>query len=164
MVVGCPGSGKSTLAQRLGEKLGLRVIHLDVHYWQPGWRALDVETWRERAAGLATEPQWIMDGNFPDTYDIRMPRADTLILLDHPRVRCLWRVLARLARDRRRDRADLPAGCPESFDPALLLHIWNFPSYGRSQILDGVARHGSHLAMIRLADDQAVDAFLQGCV
>ncbi len=36
-VVGCGGAGKSTLATALGRLTGLRVVHLDRHYWQPGW-------------------------------------------------------------------------------------------------------------------------------
>ena len=37
LVIGAGGSGKSTLASRLGETLGVEVIHLDQHYWKSGW-------------------------------------------------------------------------------------------------------------------------------
>ena len=36
-----------------------------------------------------------MDGNYSNTYDIRMPHADTLIWLDYARAVCLRRVLLR---------------------------------------------------------------------
>jgi len=37
LVIGSGGSGKATLARRLGERLGLEVIHLDVMFWRPRW-------------------------------------------------------------------------------------------------------------------------------
>ncbi len=37
LVIGSGGAGKSTFARRLGEMLGINVIHLDALYWQPGW-------------------------------------------------------------------------------------------------------------------------------
>src|SRR5262245_30772801 len=112
MVVGCPGAGKSTFARRLGEKLGLPVLHLAVHHWRSGWSMPDLQDWRNTCAVLASAPDWIMDGNFSNTYDLRMPRADTLIWLDYPHYTCLRRVLLRLAKNYGRTRPDLPAGCP----------------------------------------------------
>lgn len=34
---GMMGSGKSTFVHALAARTGLPVIHLDVHYWKPGW-------------------------------------------------------------------------------------------------------------------------------
>ena len=36
VILGRGGAGKSTLARRLGELVGLPVIELDKHFWQPG--------------------------------------------------------------------------------------------------------------------------------
>jgi len=49
----------------------------------------------DQCAALAAAPDWIMDGNYHNTYDIRMQRADTLLWLDYPRATCLRRVLLR---------------------------------------------------------------------
>jgi adenylate kinase family enzyme len=38
LIIGSGGAGKSTLARTLGERLGIEVIHLDVHFWKPGHR------------------------------------------------------------------------------------------------------------------------------
>src|SRR2546430_10477743 len=38
-VTGLAGSGKSTLSLALSAKTGLPVIHLDLHFWKPGWVA-----------------------------------------------------------------------------------------------------------------------------
>lgn len=37
LILGISGAGKSTLARLLGAKLNTEVIHLDAHFWKPGW-------------------------------------------------------------------------------------------------------------------------------
>jgi adenylate kinase family enzyme len=162
LVVGCPGAGKSTFARRLGERLSLPVIHLDLHYWHPGWRPSESTQWREKCAALAAAPDWVMDGAYSSTYDIRMPRADTLLWLDYPRHTCLRRVLWRLFKHYgRRNRPDLPEGCPERFDPAFVRFVWNFPKAHRPRIVAAIERHGGHLRVTRFVRDRKADAFLR---
>src|SRR3974390_2277147 len=147
MVVGCAGSGKTTFARRLGAALGLPVIHLDFHFWRPGWEIPDPAAWRAQVAALATAPQWVMDGNYSNTYDLRMPQADSLVWLDYPRPVCMRRVLLRTARGYGATRADLPAGCPQRIDVAFLRCVWDFPRKHRPRIVAGIARFGTHLRM-----------------
>jgi len=35
--VGVPGAGKSTLARAIGQRCSIPVIHLDAHFFAPGW-------------------------------------------------------------------------------------------------------------------------------
>src|SRR5437588_12631034 len=160
LVIGAPGSGKTTLAARLAERLSLPVVFLDVHYWTPGWQAPEAVAWRQRVAALLESPNWIMDGNFSETFDLRMPRADTLVWLDYPRSTCLRRVMLRCLRDYGWQRPDLPAGCPEQFDVKLLRWVWNFPIKQRPQIGAGIDRFGGHLRVIRIESDRAGEDFL----
>jgi adenylate kinase family enzyme len=160
LVVGCAGSGKTTFACRLGAALGLPVIHLDYHYWRPGWEIPDLATWRGQVEALAATPQWVMDGNYSNTYDIRLPRADSLVWLDHPRSVCMRRILLRTARGFGTTRPELPAGCPERFNVAFLRYVWSFPREHRPRIDAGIARFGSHLRVTRLARDGEVRDFL----
>lgn len=51
-IVGSGGAGKTTFARRLGERLGLPVIHLDEHYRRPGWVATPSREWRRRQRGV----------------------------------------------------------------------------------------------------------------
>ena len=160
LVIGSSGAGKSRLTTRLAEKLGLPAIFLDVHYWRPGWQASDLASWRRRVSELAGNCEWVMDGNFSETFDLRMPRADTLVWLDYSRATCMRRVLMRSLKDRGRSRPDLPDGCPEQIDLALVRWVWNFPATQRPQIVDGIKRFGAHLHAIQLANDRAVAEFL----
>ena len=77
---------------------------------------------------------WISEGNFASwTFDIRLPRAEAIIMLERPRWLCLWRVVRRAALERR-NRPDLPLGCPEQVDRDLLDYVWNFGKVGGPEI------------------------------
>lgn len=160
IVVGCGGSGKSTFAEKLGAKLGLPVIALDLHFWRPGWQAPPADEWRQCVATLAAAPAWIIDGNYSGTYDIRMPRADTLIWLDYPRHVCLRRMLWRTATGYGRTRSGLPEGCLDRFDLAFTRYVWDFQKKHRPTIVDGIKRFGAHLRVFRLISDRDGDELL----
>lgn len=128
LILGCSGGGKSTFARSLGKATGLPVIHLDQHYWRPGWQQTDKATWRAQVVQLCAQPQWIMDGNYAGTLDLRLLTADAVILIDMPRWRCIVRVLRRAVAWHGRARPDLAPGCPEQFSWELLRFVWAFPT------------------------------------
>lgn len=127
LVIGSPGAGKSTLAERLAARLGLPLIHLDREYFGPGWVMPQRAEWRERVQALAKRPSWIMDGNYSNTFDIRVPRATAIVWLDLPRWRCIAGVLWRVVKNYGRPRADLGVAGPEKFDWSFMRWIWNYP-------------------------------------
>lgn len=94
-VVGSGGAGKTTFAHELGRRTGIPVVSLDEFYWRPGWCRPDRRFWRKRQEQLLSRDAWIVDGNYWSTLDIRLSRADTVIILDQPRWVCLMRVLRR---------------------------------------------------------------------
>src|SRR5678815_4451717 len=98
VVIGCSGSGKSTLARIIGETVGLPVYHLDRLYWQAGWQPHpDEDAFQEIVRDIVATDRWIIDGGFTRGSVERFSRADTVVLFDLPRGKCLWRVLKRLA-------------------------------------------------------------------
>lgn len=56
-IMGCLGSGKSTLARKLGAALDLPVVHMDQHYFSPGWVEPNHDDWRAKVAGLCAQDQ-----------------------------------------------------------------------------------------------------------
>src|SRR2546421_5010221 len=64
LVTGLAGSGKSTFSLALAAKTGLPVIHLDLHFWKPGWVAPSETEWREKQCGVLAGDAWIADGNY----------------------------------------------------------------------------------------------------
>jgi adenylate kinase family enzyme len=97
VILGRGGSGKSTLAAALGMATGLPVIELDKHFWGPGLEATAPEKWTALQGELAQADRWIMDGDLGpyDVLDVRLRRADTVILLDYPFWPCAWRAMRR---------------------------------------------------------------------
>src|ERR1700754_1414770 len=112
LIVGNSGGGKATLARRLGEKLKLPVIHLDVIFWKPGWGEIGDDLFRVEVERALRAPEWICDGNFAGTGDLRMPLADAIVWLDEPRIVCLFRAIMRAVTYRgRHKRPDMAEGC-----------------------------------------------------
>lgn len=160
VVVGCSGSGKSTLALKLGQRLALPVVHLDVAHYLPGWRRASLADFRDRVTEAHRGEAWISEGNFASwTFDIRLPRAEALIVLERPRWLCLCRVFRRAILERV-NRPDLPPGCPEQIDRDLLEYIWNFRKIGGPEIEAARLVHGPSVPMLRLSSNREVSAFL----
>ena len=165
VILGCAGSGKSTLARLLGERLALPVFHLDQMFWQPGWVKPSDELFDRRVREAVAGEAWVTEGNYDRrTFKWRLPRADTLIWMDTPRVTCLRRVLGRTWRGvRGEQRADMAPGCAEAFDAAyleFLRYVWTYRREHLPRIEAGVAEFGAHLRVHRLASAAEVRDFV----
>jgi adenylate kinase family enzyme len=158
VVLGCSGSGKSIFARRLRLQLGLPVVHLDVLYWRRGWKEPDTGSFRARVADAIAGESWVREGNYRETFDLRLPRANAVIILDAPRWLRLIRVLRRSVYSGRGP--DLPEGCPEHFDWKLLKFIWRFDKVTWPRIEAARVEHGPDLPVIRLRNNREVAAFL----
>jgi adenylate kinase family enzyme len=160
-VIGSGGSGKSTFARALGARLGLPVIHLDTLFWRPGWKEMPEAEWRAVQEELVAADAWILDGNHESTLDVRLRRADTVVMLDFPRWRCLWRVVRRWYHFRNRARPDRAAGCGERLDRAFLSWVWSYPRTSRGRALDLVRRNAPRARFVRLRHPRDVRRLLR---
>lgn len=139
LVIGSGGAGKTTFAKMLSQRLTLPLIHLDAHYWKPGWIKTPTDIWNLKVKELCTESEWVMDGNFVSSLALRLKRADTVIFLDFGRVLCTYSVVKRLVSHWGRVRDDMGEGCKESFDLEFLKWVWNFPSSSRPRVISVLA-------------------------
>ena len=160
LVIGSPGAGKSTLATAIGERTGLPVIHLDRHYWRPGWTEPDRDQWAAEVAALTAGERWVMDGNYGGTLALRLGRADTVVWLDFPVRLCLARIVRRALRYRGRVRPDMAEGCPEQMSWEFFSYTARFPWGGRRRIVEKLPAFGGTL--IHLRHPRAVARFLAG--
>ncbi|HEX8719825.1 MAG TPA: DNA topology modulation protein [Pyrinomonadaceae bacterium] len=162
LVIGSGGSGKSTLSRRLGERLGLEVIHLDRLYWRAGWVEPPKDEWLRTVEALCARDAWVMDGNYSGTLEVRMAACDAVVFLDLPRVLCLWRVLKRLVMYRDGGRPDMAEGCREQFQLDFLRWVWNYPNRSRPKVLRALEKYAGRKEVFRLGSGAEVEEFLAG--
>ena len=165
-IIGCGGSGKSTLAARLGPVLKLPVVHLDVHYWNPGWVPTPRDEWKSEVEGLVSGESWIIDGNYGSTMDRRLAASDAVIFMDMPRRICLWRVLKRRFQNIGKSRPDMAPGCPERLLDGEFLKflkwIWDYPKVNRRPLLVRLQELQPSTTVVTLRNPKDVRDFLDG--
>jgi adenylate kinase family enzyme len=160
IVIGSGGAGKSKFSRRLGEITRLPVIHLDRLFWRSGWVPTPKEEWKERVSREIERPEWIMDGNFGGTREMRMAAADTIIMLDLSRWLCIYRILKRTLLYRPGSRSDMAEGCHERLDMEFILWVWNYPRRSRKNALAEMEKF-SEKDIIILKTRREVEQFLQ---
>jgi adenylate kinase family enzyme len=161
VILGSGGAGKTRLALELAERTGLPLVHLDLLFWRPNWEPAPLEEARAAIAAAAEEERWIMDGNFLGLGhdDPRLRRADTVVFLDVPRMRCLWRIVRRRVCDRGRRRPDLPEGCVEGLGREFVLWVWRYPRDNRPRVLELLAQlEGRGVAVHRVRSSAELPA------
>ena len=154
-VVGSGGAGKSALARQIGAITGLPVIHLDHHYWGPGWEPTPNVVWVERQRALLEGPRWVVDGNYGGTLELRATLADTIVFVDLPRRVCLSRAMRRV-----RSPILQAPGCPQKVDREFLRWIWAFPKDTRPKVLSILGRHAPTTDIVHLRSRVDVWTFL----
>lgn len=162
VVTGLAGSGKSTFSRALAARTGLPIVYLDLAYWKPGWTHPTEAEWCAKQREVLAGDEWIADGNYHDTLDLRLELADSVVVLDLP----WWQCSARALRRGFEMPGELPEGCPYSrfhrwrdewqLAGRIWLHRRDEPEHERRTI----AEHASRVAVHVLRSQREVDAFL----
>lgn len=159
-IIGSGGSGKSTFARKLGEKLQIEVFHLDAILWKTNWTAVSKNQQEAIQRQLVSKDQWIIDGNYNGTLDLRLNAADCIIFMDMPRKLCVYRVFKRMLLYRNRQRPDMAEGCRERFDLNFLKWIWNYPRDKRPGVYQKLQRLQDHKEIVILTSSKEARNFI----
>lgn len=102
VVLGNGASGKSTFARALGAATGIPTTELDAVFWAADLEPTQPDRWVDIQEELTEGDSWILDGDLGpyDTLEVRLRRADSVVLFDVPTRVCAWRALWR-SRQRR---------------------------------------------------------------
>ena len=171
-VTGNSCSGKTTLANQLAAALEVPRVELDALNWQPGWVSLadtEPEELERRMAEATQGDAWVVSGSYMGfSRKVFWPRAETVVWLDLPRYRLIWRVLIRSWK-RWRSKELLWGTNYERFWPNLKVWnredslIWWIITQQRRKQQRMHALMGdpacSHITFIRLGSAAEIDAF-----
>lgn len=161
MIIGQPGSGKSTLARRLGAKLELPVVHIDLIHWQSGWIERTGPEKDKLCAEVHATNEWIFEGGRSSTWSERLNRAGTLIFLDFPISVRSFRILKRRIEFHGLTRPDLPDNCPENLNWAFIQFVWKTRKVARDQMIQCYQSAPQDKEKYRLHSRSEVEGFLE---
>ena len=130
IVIGCPGSGKSNFSIALHNKTGIPLYHLDRMYWNADKTTVEKSIFLNRLSEALGNDEWIIDGNYNSTMELRMSKCDTVIFLDYPLEVCLEGIKQRKGKPR----SDMP-WIENEDDPEFLEFVRSYNSSSRPKVL-----------------------------
>ena len=131
IIIGCPGSGKSTFAKALHQITDIPLFHLDMMYWNEDKTIVDTTVFRERVLKILQNNEWIFDGNYQSTMELRLRECDTVFFLDYPLDVCLNGIRER----RGKARSDIPWIETEE-DTEFIEFVKNYNSQNKPQVME----------------------------
>lgn len=156
MVIGCLGSGKSTFSRELHKITGIPLFHLDMMYWNADRTTVDKAVFCERLSDAIKKSEWIIDGNYGSTIELRLKECDTVIFLDYPLEVCLEGIKER----RGKERTDMPwVEAEDEEDTEFIDFIKNYNSQSRPQVMELLDKYSCKNIIIFKKRDEA-DEFL----
>lgn len=157
IVIGCPGSGKSVFSRALHEITGLPLYHLDMIRWRKDKTFLSREEMIERIKEIGKTDEWIMDGNYSATMELRMSLCDTIIFLDYPTEVCMEGIMSR----RGKPREDMPwVESVDEIDEKFIDSVKNYNTHNRPIVLERINKYSDRNVIVFTGRNEA-DGFLK---
>ena len=143
LIIGSAGSGKTYLSHVLSKKLNIEVTHLDKIYWLPNWEKQPVTFCEDLTKELVVPNEWIFDGNYIQTLDIRLEKADLVIFLKVNRFKCIASLFKRKRLTKRKEieRDDLADGCVDKLDFSFLKWAFTFNNDYAPKLLNVINKY-----------------------
>ena len=156
IVIGCPGSGKSTISRELHNKTGIPLYHLDMMYWNADKTTVEKRVFLELLSAVLEKDEWIIDGNYGSTMELRMAACDTVIFLDYQIEICLDGIKER----RGKPRSDMPWIETEE-DAEFIEFIKSYNEQQKPKVLELLEKYSDKNIVIFKSREEA-NAFLNG--
>lgn len=156
IVIGCPGSGKSTFSRALHAKTDIPLYHLDMMNWNADKTTVPRTIFRQRLLDVLQKNEWIIDGNYNSTIELRLRECDTVFFLDLSPEICLEGIESRKGKKR----TDIPWIENENDNnDDFLSFIRNYNSESRPVILELFAKYPNK-NIITFTSREAADNYI----
>ncbi len=150
IVLGCSGSGKSTFARKLHELTGLPLIHLDNVWWKADRTHISRDEFDEALNQILQGSEWIIDGDYSRTYEVRFKACDTVFFLDFSEEQCMNGIIERVGKDR----ADIP-WTENTLDPELVTLVKEYRAGNRLELYGLIKKYNQKQIIIFRSRAQA---------
>lgn len=155
IVIGCPGSGKTTFAEKLNKSTGLPLYYLDAIWHKPDKTHIPREEFDQRLLEIFATDEWIIDGNYSRTVEMRLKECDTVILFDLPTEVCLQGATERLGKDR----YDMP-WIEKELNPEFEGFIKNFADNSLPRLYELIEKYRAEKQFVIFKSRKEADDFL----
>ena len=159
IIIGCPGSGKTTFAEKLNKCTGLPLYYLDAIWHKPDKNHISREEFDERISEIFKTPEWIIDGNYSRTIEMRLEQCDTVFLFDLPAEVCIHGATERIGKGR----YDLP-WLETEVDPEFMQFIKDFPITTLPGIYELIDKYKSEKQIIIFKSRDEADEYIRGII
>ncbi len=156
IVIGCPESGKTTFAEKLNKCTGLPLFYLDAIWHKPDKTHIPREAFDERISEIFSMPEWIIDGNYSRTIEMRLKECDTVFLFDLPTEICVQGATERIGKGR----YDLPWLETEA-DPEFMQFIKDFPHTSLPKIYELIDKYKESKNVFVFKSREDADEFIK---
>ena len=156
IVIGCPGSGKTTFAEKLNRLTGLPLYYLDAIWHKPDKTHIPREEFDKRISEIFATPEWIIDGNYSRTIEMRLKECDTVFLFDLPTEVCLQGATERIGKGR----YDLP-WLEKELDPEFESFIKEFSKTSLPKIYELLDKYGENRNILIFKSREDADEYLK---
>lgn len=156
IIIGCPGSGKTTFAEKLHNCTGLPLYHLDAIWHKPDKTHIPREEFDERITEIFATDEWIIDGNYNRTIEMRLKECDSVFLFDLPVEVCLQGATQRLGKGR----YDLP-WIEKELDPEFEGFIKDFSKTSLTRIYELIERYKDEKQVVIFKSWEEADEYFE---
>lgn len=155
IIIGCPGSGKTTFAEKLNKCTGVPLFYLDAIWHKPDRTHISREEYDKRLAEIMKLDEWIIDGNYSRTVEVRIKMCDTVFLFDLPTEMCIEGATERLGKAR----YDMP-WIDKELDPILKQTIEDFPNQNLPKIYELLDKYKDGKEVIIFKSREEADRYI----
>ncbi|MBR6504566.1 MAG: adenylate kinase [Clostridia bacterium] len=156
IIIGSPGAGKSVFSQKLKNATNLPLYHLDMLYHKKDGTHISKRGLEEKLKDIFKEENWIIDGNYQRTLELRLKECDTVFLLDFPTDVCIKGAESRIGKKR----DDMP-WIEEKFDEEFKKRIINFSNEKLPQIYRLLDKYKDSKKIIIFKTREETDNFIK---